>query len=173
MKTALRLKTSLQESLQDLLNEQIAMEAHSSAAYLAMSAWCNVQGLQGAAKFYRKQSGEERDHMMKIFDYMNDLGAHPQSPEIKNITLHFNNLHDMLMMALEMEIKITENFNRITDQCHKAKDYQTARFLQWFLDEQVEEEKTARRAIELYELIGIEGVGLFRIDRELEKLGDE
>ncbi|POY36754.1 ferritin [Solitalea longa] len=170
MKTSLRLKTSLQENIEELLNEQIAMEAHSSAAYLAMSAWCNVQGLQGAAKFYRHQSAEERTHMMKIFDFVNDAGGHPASPEVKNVPKNFNNLHDLLIMALEMEIKITENFNRIVDQCHKSKDFQTAKFLDWFLDEQLEEEQTARRAIELYELIGTEGTGLFRIDHEIEKL---
>ncbi|UKJ06822.1 ferritin [Solitalea lacus] len=170
MKTALRLKTSLQENIQDMLNDQISMESHSSATYLAMSAWCTVQGLQGTAKFFRHQSAEERIHMMKIFDFIADAGGHPISPEVKNIPKNFNDLHELLVMVLEMEIKITENFNKIVDQCHKSKDYQTARFLDWFLDEQLEEEQTARRAIELYELIGTEGTGLFRIDHEIEKL---
>ncbi|SMO71687.1 ferritin [Solitalea koreensis] len=173
MKTALRFKTSLQENIQDLLNDQIAMEAHSSSAYLAMSAWCHVQGLQGTANFYRKQSGEERNHMMKIFDYIADAGGHPISPDVKDIPKNFNNLHDLLLASLEMEVKITESFNKIVEQCNKSRDFQTARFLDWFLDEQLEEEKTARRAIELYELIGTEGTGLFRIDHEIEKLGLE
>ena len=65
--SVLRLKTSLQDSVLDLLNEQIAMEAHSEASYLSMSAWCYAQGLVGCGEFFKKQSGEEREHMMKLF----------------------------------------------------------------------------------------------------------
>ena len=169
----LRIKTSLQEHIQDLLNKQIAMEAHSCAIYLAMSAWCSVHGLQESAKFYRKQSGEEREHMLRIFDYVAEVGGYAISPQVTNVPQTFDNLFDVLSKSLEQEIKITESFNYMTDECHKAKDYQTAKFLQWFLNEQLEEEKTARRAIEIYELIGTEGDALFKIDHQIGKLAEE
>lgn len=174
MKTSLlRLKTSLQDPIVAVLNKQIAMEAHSSASYLSMAAWCHSQGLTGCGNYFKKQSGEEREHMLKLFDYIAEMGGMPVSPEVKNVESDFEDLRDVLVRALEMEIAITQSFNSITEQCHNSKDFQTAKFLQWYLDEQAEEEQQARRCLELYELIGIESGGLFRIDKEIEKLSAE
>lgn len=168
--SVIRLKTSLQDSVLDMLNEQIAMEAHSSAAYLSMAAWCYAQGLNGAGNYFKEQSHEEREHMMKLFDYIADAGGLPVSPDVANIERNFEGLRDILVKALEMEISITQNFNKITDFCQKAKDYQTARFLHWYLDEQLEEENQARRAIEIFDIIGTEYGGLYKIDKEIWKL---
>lgn len=171
--SVLRIKTSLQESVMELLNKQIAMEAHSSAVYLSMAAWCYDQGLNGSGEFFKKQSAEERGHMMRIFDYLIDAGGVPVSPDVSNIPKSFEGLRDILVKSLEQEISITESFNHITDHCHKVKDYQTAKFLHWFLDEQREEEAQARRCIEIYDLIGTEDGGLYRIDKEIIKLKSE
>lgn len=168
--SVIRLQTSLQEEILNLLNEQIAMEAHSSASYLSMSAWCFAQGLNGAGSFYKKQSGEEREHMLKLFDYVADAGGLPVSPDVTNIERSFEGLRDIFVKSLEMEISITQSFNRITEQCHKLRDYQTARFVQWYLDEQFEEEQTARRCIEIFDLITTQDGGLYRIDSEVGKL---
>ncbi len=169
----LRKRTSLQDSIIDLLNNQIAMEAHSSSLYLAMSSWCHANGLEGAGNHFRKQSGEEREHQLKIFDYLIDMGVQALSPEVKNVENNFDDLKDILDQALNAEINITESFNRMTEACHKAKDFQTAKFIHWFLEEQMEEEKQARRCLELYELIGTEGDGLFKIDHQIGKLSNE
>jgi ferritin len=168
--SVIRLKTSLQDSVLDMLNEQMGMEAHSSALYLSMAAWCYAQGFTGCGEYFKKQSAEEREHMLKLFDYVADAGGLPVSPDVTKIERTFEGLRDILVKALEMEIAITHNFNRISDHCHKAKDYQTARFLHWYLDEQLEEEQQARRAIEIYDLIGTEDGGLYRIDKEIIKL---
>ena len=167
--SVIRLKTSIQESVLDLLNEQMAMEAHSSSTYLAMSAWCYAQGLNGCGEYFKKQSGEEREHMLKLFDYIVDVGGLPVSPAVPKVNATFDGLRDILVKALEQEIAITQSFNKITDHCHKVKDYQTARFVQWYLDEQLEEESSARRAIELFDIIGTEAGGLYRIDRSIGK----
>jgi ferritin len=168
--SVIRLKTSIQDSVLDMLKEQIGMEAHSSAYYLSMSAWCFAQGLNGSGEYFKKQSGEEREHMLKLFDYIVDVGGLPVSPAIPKVEKNFEGLRDILVKALEQEISITQSFNRITDHCHKVKDFQTARFLQWYLDEQLEEEQQARRAIEIYDLIGTEDGGLYRIDKEIIKM---
>jgi ferritin len=168
--SVIRLKTSLQDSVLDLLNEQMAMEAHSSASYLSMAAWCYAQGLTGTGDYFKKQSAEEREHMIKLFDFIADAGGMPVSPDVTKIDRSFEGLRDILVKALEMEISITLNFNKISDHCHKVKDYQTARFLHWYLDEQLEEEQQARRSIEIYDLIGTEDGGLYRIDKEIIKL---
>jgi ferritin len=166
----IRLKTSLQESVGELLNRQIAMEAHSSYSYLAMASWCYTHGLNGSGDFFKKQSGEERGHMLRIFDYMVDAGAQPLVPEVTKIEQHFEGLRDVLVKALEQEITITHSFNNIVDHCHKIKDHVTIKFLQWFLEEQLEEEQQARRCVELFDLIGTEDGGLFRIDKEIIRL---
>jgi ferritin len=135
-----------------------------------MASWCYAQGLNGCGDFFKKQSAEERGHMLRIFDYLVDVGGQPISPEINNVEHNFEGLRDILMKALEQEISITESFNHITDHCFKVKDYQTAKFLHWFLDEQREEEAQARRCLEIYDLIGTEDGGLFRIDKEIIRL---
>lgn len=168
--SVIRIKTSLQDSVLDLLNRQIGMEQHSSSTYLSMASWCYTQGLNGCGDFFKKQSGEERHHMLRIFDYVIDAGGQPISPEIKNIESNFEDLRDILVKALEQEIAITQSFNNIADHCYKNKDYVTLKFLQWFLEEQLEEEGQARRCLELYDLIGPNDGGLFRIDKEIIRL---
>jgi len=171
--SVIRLKTSLQESIAELLNRQIAMEAQSSSSYLAMASWCYTQGLNGSGDFFKKQSGEEQGHMLRIFDYMIDAGAQPIVPEVTKIERHFEGLRDVLTKALEQEISVTHSFNNIVDHCHKIKDYVTIKFLQWFLEEQLEEEQQARRCLELFDIIGTEDGGLFRIDKEIIRLKTE
>jgi ferritin len=167
----LRLKTSLQEGIIDRLQEQMRMEGYASALYLSMAAWCHQQGLQGCGVFFKKQSAEEREHMLKLFDYLIDAGAEAISPEVTNIPHTFENLYALLVQFLEQEITVTESYLNLTAFCLQNKDYSTAQFLQWYLNEQREEEQTARRCIELYELIGTDNGGLYRIDKEIEKLG--
>src|SRR5688572_9702865 len=168
--SVIRLKSSLQESVLELLNKQIGMEAHSSSSYLSMAAWCYTQGLNGCGDFFKKQSAEEREHMLKIFDFVVDAGGLPVSPEVTKVATNFEGLRDVLVRSLEQEISITRSFNNISDHCLKAKDFQTQRFLHWFLDEQLEEEQQARRCIELYDLIGLDNGGLYKIDKEIIKL---
>ncbi len=170
MKSLIRLKTSLQENIQEILNQQIEMEAHSSATYLSLSAWASQQGLVGVATYFKKQAAEETMHMMKIFDYICEMGGIAISPEVKNVPSGFDSLKTILELALESEIKITESFNKIMDACYKSKDFQTATFCTWFLTEQMEEEQQARRALEIHDLIGFEFDGLFKIDHQIGKL---
>jgi len=165
----LRQKTSLQESVLEMLNQQMAVEAHSSALYLSISAWCYAQSLRGCGEFFRKQADEEREHMMKIFHYITHAGALAISPEVSNIERNFTDLRSALVMALDQEIQITENFNKITEHCQKARDYQTARFVQWYLDEQYEEERQARRCIEIFDQMNAKDA-IFDIDREIHDL---
>ena len=171
MKTTsvLRQKTSLQDSVLDILNKQMGVEAHSSALYLSMSAWCYSQGLRGCGEFFRKQAAEEREHMMKIFNYIAQAGALAISPEVVKVERGFEDLRSILVMALDQEIEITENFNKMSEHCQKARDFQTAKFLQWYLEEQFEEEQQARRCIEIFDLMNPKDA-LYDIDREIHNL---
>ncbi len=170
MKDLLRLKTSLKEEIENILNEQIKVEAHSSAIYLAMSSWCDDQGLDYSSQFFEKQAAEERVHMMKFFKYVNDRGGRAISPEIANIPKDFESFRAVFEMALEQEMHVTQQINNIADKCMKSKDFVTFQFLQWFLEEQIEEEYVARRILEIFDVVGEEGTGRWEIDKHVQKV---
>ncbi|MDH5380056.1 MAG: ferritin, partial [Cyclobacteriaceae bacterium] len=113
---------------------------------------------------------EERMHMLKIFRYINEAGGHALQPEITNITHHFESLRGVFELILEHEIEVTKSINNIVDHCFSIKDFATFSFLQWYVTEQREEETIARRAVELFDIIGEDGVGLWTIDQEIGKL---
>jgi ferritin len=170
MKDLLRLKTSLTEEIEAVLNDQIRKEAHSSALYLSMASWCERNGFDNSADHFYKQSDEERQHMLKIFKYVLDLGGTAVSPTILDVKFDFNSFREVFEEALEQEVLITQSINNIVDRCHKVKDFMTVEFMNWFLNEQKEEEYIARRALELFEVIGEEGTGRWEIDREITKI---
>ena len=167
MKDLVRQKTSLSEEIEKVLNDQIKQEAKASSTYLAMASWCDQHGFMYSGEFFYKQSGEERQHMLKFFKYVNDVGGKAISPEVNDIQHNFNSLRAVFEQALEQEITNTQSINRIVDMCYKSKDFTTMNFLQWFLQEQIEEEFIARRALELFDVIGEEGVGLYMIDKKI------
>lgn len=167
MKDLVRQKTSLNEEIEKILNDQIRQEAKASSTYLAMASWCDQHGFANSCDFFYKQSSEEREHMLKFFKYVNDVGGKAISPEVTGIPQNFNSLRSVFEQGLEQEITNTQSINRIVDQCYKAKDYTTVNFLQWFLQEQIEEEFIFRRALELFDVIGEDGVGLYMIDKKI------
>ncbi|NJN41887.1 MAG: ferritin [Flammeovirgaceae bacterium] len=161
---------SLTPDTEKLLNKQIEMEGKSSAYYLSMASWCETQGYENSAQFLYKHAEEERMHMLKLFNYVNTAGGHALQPELSGIKHTFKGLREVFDLILHHEIAVTESINNIVDHCFQIKDYATFNFLQWFVAEQREEETLARRAVELFELIGQEGVGLWMIDQEIGKL---
>lgn len=168
--TLSRQKTSLQNSTIELLNKQMEMEAHASMAYLAMSAWCHENDFIYSGEYFKKQAHEEREHMLKIYDFLIETGARALAPEVKNVNNDFTELKEVLETYLSMEIEVTESINKIYDSCLKSKDFQAMKLLEWFLNEQIEEEDNARRTLEIYDLIGTELDGLFKIDYQIGQL---
>ncbi|WP_028297414.1 ferritin [Olivibacter sitiensis] len=170
MKDLIGLKTSIGEKIESALNAQIKVEAHSSSIYLAMASWCDYQGYDFSSDFFLEQADEERAHMMKIFHYVKNRGGKAVSPEVVNVPQDFESFRSVFEQALEQEMHVTKQFNNLADLCFKEKDFVTFQFLQWFLEEQVEEEYTMRRAIELFDVIGEEGTGAWDIDKHIPKI---
>ena len=170
MKTILTKTTSLSSEMEARLNEQISMESNSSQYYLACASWLHKEGYEGASKFMYDHADEERMHMMKLIGYVNDSGGHALAPEISGIKNKFDSLKEILDYALEHELKVSTSINEIVDFCFEAKDFATLQFMQWYVQEQREEEQICRRALEIYEIIGDEGQGLWMIDKEIGKL---
>lgn len=167
MKDIVRQKLGINVDIMDLLNEQISKEAHSSSAYLAMASWCDHNGLTGSAEFFYKQSLEEREHMMKIFRFINENGGTAYSPEINNILHDFNSLQEIFESALDQEIAITKSINQIVAKCRQLQDFTSENFLQWFIKEQMEEENQMRRILEMFDLMGTDGIALKLIDERI------
>ncbi len=165
-----RKQRSLSTQMEKMLNQQIVMEGKSSAYYLSMASWCDTEGFANAAAFLYGQSEEERQHMLKLFAYINEAGGHALQPEVTDIQHRFKSLREVFELMLEHEIKVTLSIHNIVDQSLQAKDYSTFNFLQWYVTEQREEELQARRALEIFDIIGEEGMGLWTIDQEIGKL---
>ncbi len=160
----------------DMLNQQIAQENLSSFTYLSQAVWCERKGFQGAAKFLYHQSEDERKHMLRIIYYLNELEAPVAIPTQQKgaAATSYPSLHHIFTSVLQNETKVTASIHTIVDYVLQVKDYRTFSFLQWFLEEQREEERVAQRAIELFDIMGNDGgVGLYEIDKALGKLIEE
>lgn len=165
-----RLTASLKQGSEELLNQQISMEAKSSAIYLAMASWCDVNGYRNSADYFYDQAEEERGHMLKIFHYLNDAGGRAVHPELTEIQHNFISLREVFEMALKQEIKVSHAIHRIVEHCWDNQDIATFHFMQWFVQEQIEEETTARQILDAFDVIGEASVGLYFIDKEIGKL---
>lgn len=172
MKEFITKSRSLLEETEKLLNNQIKLEAVSSAIYLSMASWCEIKGYENSSAFLYDHADEERMHMMKIFRYVNEAGGHALQPEISGIPHDFKSLRSIFEEILEHEIEVTKSIHALVDHCFTNKDFTTFNFLQWYVTEQREEETLARRILELFDIIGEEGVGLWTIDQEIGKLGE-
>lgn len=161
---------SLTEETENLLNNQISLEGISSAYYLAMASWCDKEGYAVSAEFLYRHAEEERQHMLKIFHYVNEAGGHSQHGDVTGVKYDYKSLREVFESILDHEIAVTRAINDIVDHCFKIKDFTTFHFLQWFVTEQREEETLARRAVELFDIIGEDGLGLWTIDNEIGKL---
>src|SRR5690606_17860658 len=116
----------------------------ASSSYLAKAAWCDANGFEKSAEYFYKQSEEEREHMLKIFNYINDLGGHAISPEVNRVTVEFEGFRSVFEDALEQEIAVTQSLGRIAANCLRIGDFMTFEFLQWFFKEHRDEEYKAR-----------------------------
>lgn len=158
----------LSKTIQDALNAQVGLEAASSQAYLAMASWADIQpGLQGVADFFYQQSDEERVHMLKLLKFINERGGFGVVPELKQPIITFLSLKRAFEEFLSHEIKVSESINDLVHQALQEKDYATHNFLQWYVSEQIEEERLARTLNDKLELIGEDKSGLYLFDRDI------
>lgn len=152
------------------LNEQIALEAYASSLYLSMSSWCEQEGLVGCANFMRRQSEEEREHMLRIFDYLSERNAHALTPAVAQPKHTFDSIQKMFEEVYGHEKKVTASIMKLVDLGYKENDHTTLNFLQWYVEEQREEEALMSTLMDKIKLIGTGGQSLYYIDKEVERL---
>ncbi|MCS6822891.1 MAG: ferritin [Cytophagaceae bacterium] len=158
----------MNQQMMDSLNNQVKMEAESSQAYLALASWADAQpGLDGVAEFFYRQSDEERMHMIKLMKYINERGGFAIIPALSQPQITYVSLKSAFDLFLKHELKVSESINDLVETALKVKDYATHNFLQWYVNEQMEEERVARLLNEKLELIGEDKSGLYLFDRDI------
>jgi ferritin len=161
----------LSETVQQALNKQITYEFSAAHAYMAMSAYFESLNLTGFAKWFRVQAGEEREHALRFFDYVNDRGGRVTLGAVAEPQGEFASPLDAMEHALQHERNVTAAIHSIYALALRENDYATQSMLKWFIDEQVEEEKNADEVIQRLKLVGDDGTGLLMIDRQLAERG--
>ena len=149
------------------LNDQVALEGAASNSYLAMASWCDVVGYQGAASYFYAQSDEERIHMIKVIHYLNDMGATATIPSIKAPSSSFKSLEEIIKTALKNEQLVTAAIHKMVEISQKEKDHSTYAFLEWFVNEQVQEETKFETLLQKFDLIGRDKLAINEIDKIL------
>lgn len=135
-----------------------------------MSAWCAKRGLNGAAKFLMAHSKEELSHAYKLFDYINETGAEALIGAIDKPQISFGSLQEVFKKTYEHELKVSKSIFELVDTALGGKDYSTFNFLQWYVSEQHEEEKLFKEILDKFDIIGVDGRGLYMIDKEIGTL---
>lgn len=157
--------------VQDALNEQIRHEFYSSFVYLSMAAHFDAENLPGFAAWMRAQAGEEHAHAMKLFDHILDRGGRVELRALAQPPVTFGAPVEVFQQALSHERAVTKSIHDLYALAVEEKDYPARVFLDWFVNEQVEEEKTAELIMEQLKRIGGDQPALLLLDRELGRRG--
>jgi len=149
------------------INRQINSELSASYSYLAMSAYCERQKFTGAARWLRLQSQEEHMHAMKLFDFVLARDHKVDLSAIDEPRQEFKSVADVFERALHQEQEVSRQIDALYETAFTEKAFAAVAELQWFLTEQVEEEKTAREIVAKFKLVGNDPASLLDLDREL------
>jgi ferritin len=157
----------MSKTMQDALNEQMKQEFYSSYLYLSMSAYCDRANLPGLARWMRGQAQEETKHAMKIFDHVLDRGGKVELRELGRPPADFASPREVFDQAHQHEQQVTASINKVYGLAVDERDFASTVFLDWFVQEQVEEEKTSGLLAEQFRMVGEDRPGLLMLDREL------
>jgi ferritin len=158
----------MNKKIDDILNRQVEREAFSSSLYLAMASWAEVNGYTGVADWLYVQSDEERMHMLKFVKYINERGGHAEIPALKKPATDYKSVKSLFQEVLKHEQFVTASINEIVALCVKEKDFTTHNWVQWFVNEQIEEEANATKILDKLKLAG--DSNLYLVDRDIMSL---
>ncbi|OWZ84424.1 ferritin [Natranaerobius trueperi] len=155
------------EKLLDKLNEQIKHEFYSAHYYLAMAAYCKSEDLDGFANFFMVQAEEERFHAMKFFNFIDEHGETPVITGFEDPKNDFSSLQEVFELSLKHEQHVTKLIHNLMDIAQEERHHASISFLQWFVDEQVEEESSMDNILSKVKRVGNDGSGILMLDQEL------
>ena len=157
----------ISQKMIDAINEQINKELFSEYLYLSMAAYLEGEGLSGFSNFMKVQVQEERFHAMKFYNYVNEQGGRVILEQIDKPQTDWESPLKVFQDALEHEKKVTASIYNLMDIALKLNDHASKGMLQWFVDEQVEEEASMDKYVNMLSMIGNEANGLFMLDTKL------
>jgi ferritin len=163
----------ISNSMQETINEQINKEFYSAYLYLSMAAYFETKNLPGFAKWMRIQAGEEQEHGMKLFEHLVDRGSKVELKPIAGPETDWKTNLDVFKQTQAHEAEVTASIKGLYELALKEKDYPAQVLLQWFITEQVEEEKNAADIVQQLELIDAKGTAVLMLDHQLGKRGKE
>ena len=155
------------KKVEEILNKQVNAEFWSAFMYLSMSAWFENQGLKGMANWMKVQYLEETSHAMKIYDFIISRGGKAQLAAIDAVPTEWKGITEIFEETYKHECKVTEMIHNCYNVASAEKDHATTNMLQWFIDEQVEEEQNVLEILDQLKLIGDKGQGIFMLNKEL------
>jgi ferritin len=157
----------MDKAVQDAVNEQIGQEFSAAYLYLAASAHFDREALLGFSKWMRMQAKEELLHAMRLFDFMNDRSANVRLEEVPAAPTRFGTPLSVFQNALANERRVSDLIHELYDLALKKHDHATQLQLQWFITEQVEEEKTIQTIVDQLRMAGDNKAAVLMLDREL------
>jgi ferritin len=159
---------ALNKNVEKILNEQINAEFWSAYFYLSMSTYLNANGMSGFSNWMKVQFEEETSHAMKMLDFINERGGRVILKPITEVPSEWDNILNIFEETLKHEEIVTGLINECVNVAIEEKDHATVNFLQWFVDEQVEEEAGVTEIIDQLKMIGCQGNGLYMMDKEFK-----
>ena len=162
----------ISRALVKALNNQIAMEANAANSYLSAASWCEITGYDGAAAFFYSHSEEEHQHMLKFVNFLNGQGIGAIIPGLKQPPKTFKSLESICKTALSNEQVVTKAINKMVDIAQKDKDHNTFTFLQFFVNEQIEEEQQFENILQKFSLLGRDKLAIYEIDKLLSGMAN-
>jgi ferritin len=163
----------LSKKLQKAMNEQIKHEMYSAYLYLSMAAYFEAGNLPGMAHWMKLQFGEEQGHALKFFDFVNERGGRVELQAIEQPPVEHKGVMPIFAAVLEHERKVTGLIHKLYEVALAEKDYAAQVMLQWFISEQVEEEKHATQIVETLKMVGEKGQALVMLDHQLGRRGKD
>jgi len=161
----------ISKAIQDAVNEQINQELYSSYLYLSMAAYFENKNLPGFAKWLHVQTDEERAHGMKFYQHLVDRGGRVMLKAIAAPATEWKSYLEAFKEVQAHEAEVTAFINGLYELALKEKDYPMQVLLQWYINEQVEEEKNAADIVQQLELIDTHGTAVLMLDHQLGKRG--
>jgi ferritin len=158
---------ALNQQLVEALNDQINAELYSAYLYLAMGAYCESENMAGAAHWMEMQAQEETMHAMKMYRFISDRGGRVELDAIAKPPVEFDSIQDLFERTLEHEQDVTARINKLYKAMKDEDDFAGQIFMEWFVTEQIEEEKNVSDILDLLKMVGSQGQGLFMVNKEL------
>ena len=157
----------LNKKIEKAMNDQINAEFWSAHLYLSMSAWLSEQNLPGFSNWMYIQYKEEDTHALKFFRYVNERGGRVKLQSVAEVPSEWKTPLEIFQQTLDHERVVTSGIYKIMELALAEKDYATVSFLQWYINEQVEEEATAEDYLNKLKMIEKNPAGMYAMDKEL------